>query len=202
MEKLPQVLREAGMVFLMAPRHHASMRHAAGPRMELGTRTIFNLLGPLANPARVTRQMTGAFSPQWLRPMAETLARLGTERAWLVHGQGLDELTLAGESQVVALEDGAIREFTVTPEDAGLARAPASALKGGDPAENATALEALLRGAPGAYRDVVLLNAAASLIVAGKAAEFGEDLDLARTLASEVEQASGAAAAKEAQAVA
>ncbi|MFN9096765.1 MAG: anthranilate phosphoribosyltransferase, partial [Alphaproteobacteria bacterium] len=96
MERLPEVLRDAGMVFLMAPRHHASMRHAAGPRMELGTRTIFNLLGPLANPARVTRQMTGAFSPQWLRPMAETLARLGTERAWLVHGEGLDELTLSG----------------------------------------------------------------------------------------------------------
>ncbi len=179
MERLPEVLREAGMVFLMAPRHHASMRHAAGPRMELGTRTIFNLLGPLANPARVKRQMTGAFSPQWLRPMAETLARLGTERAWLVHGEGLDELTLAGESQVVALEDGAIREFTVTPEDAGLSRAPASALKGGDPAENATALESLLHGAPGAYRDVVLLNAAASLIVAGKAADLKAGVALA-----------------------
>jgi anthranilate phosphoribosyltransferase len=179
MENLPEVLREAGMVFLMAPRHHASMRHAAGPRMELGTRTIFNLLGPLANPARVRRQMTGAFSPQWLRPMAETLARLGTERAWLVHGEGLDELTLAGESQVVALENGAIREFTVTPEDAGLSRAPASALKGGDPAENAVALEALLRGAHGAYRDVVLLNAAASLIVAGKAADLKSGVALA-----------------------
>ena len=146
----------------MAPRHHASMRHAAGPRVELGTRTIFNLLGPLANPARVKRQMTGAFAPEWLRPMAETLARLGTERAWLVHGQGLDELTLAGESQVVSLEaDGSLRDFDVTPEDAGLARAPAEALKGGDPAQNAAALEALLKGAPGPYRDVVLLNAAA-----------------------------------------
>jgi anthranilate phosphoribosyltransferase len=123
--------------------------------------------------------MTGAFSPQWLRPMAETLARLGTERAWLVHGEGLDELTLSGESQVVALENGAIREFTVTPEDAGLARAPASALKGGDPAENAAALEALLRGAHGAYRDVVLLNAAASLIVAGRAADLKAGVALA-----------------------
>jgi anthranilate phosphoribosyltransferase len=170
-ERLPAVLRDAGMVFLMAPRHHASMRHAAGPRVELGTRTIFNLLGPLANPARVRRQMTGAFAPEWLRPMAEALRRLGTERAWLVHGQGLDELTLAGESQVVALDaDGSISDFTVTPEDAGLPRAPASALKGGDPAENAAALEALLKGAPGPYRDVVLLNAAASLIVAGRAA--------------------------------
>jgi anthranilate phosphoribosyltransferase len=179
-ERLPGVLRDAGMVFLMAPRHHASMRHAAGPRVELGTRTIFNLLGPLANPARVRRQMTGAFAPEWLRPMAEALGRLGTERAWLVHGQGLDELTLAGESQVVALEpDGSLRDFTVTPEDAGLARAPASALRGGDPAENAAALEALLRGAPGPYRDVVLLNAAASLIVAGRAADLREGAALA-----------------------
>jgi anthranilate phosphoribosyltransferase len=180
MDRLPEVLAEAGMVFLMAPRHHASMRHAAGPRVELGTRTIFNLLGPLANPARVRRQMTGAFAPEWLRPMAETLQRLGTERAWLVHGQGLDELTLAGESQVVALEqDGSIRDFTVSPEDAGLPRAPAEALKGGDPAANAVALEALLMGAPGAYRDVVLLNAAASLVVAGRAKDLREGAAIA-----------------------
>ena len=180
MERLPAVLADAGMVFLMAPRHHASMRHAAGPRVELGTRTIFNLLGPLANPARVKRQMTGAFAPEWLRPMAETLARLGAERAWLVHGQGLDELTLAGESQVVSLEaDGAIREFTVAPEDAGLARAPTEAVKGGDPAYNAAALEALLNGTPGPYRDVVLLNAAAALIVAGRAADLREGAAIA-----------------------
>ena len=179
-DRLPAVLREAGMVFLMAPRHHASMRHAAGPRVELGTRTIFNLLGPLANPARVKRQMTGAFAPEWLRPMAEALGRLGTERAWLVHGQGLDELTLAGESQVVSLEaDGSLREFTVSPEDAGLPRAPASALRGGDPAENAIALEALLKGEPGAYRDVVLLNAAAALIVADRAGDLREGAAIA-----------------------
>jgi anthranilate phosphoribosyltransferase len=168
LEALPRILAEAGMVFLMAPRHHAALRHAAGPRVELGTRTIFNLLGPLASPARVTRQMTGVFAPEWLRPMAETLARLGTERAWLVHGQGLDELTLAGPSQVVELRDGRIQEFEVAPEQAGLPRAPASALKGGDPAENAAALVALLEGAPGAYRDCVLLNAAAALVVAGR----------------------------------
>jgi len=178
-ERLPELLAEAGMVFLMAPRHHASMRHAAGPRVELGTRTIFNLLGPLANPARVKRQMTGAFAPEWLRPMAETLARLGTERAWVVHGQGLDELTLAGESQVVELDGGAIREFTVTPEDAGVERAPAAALKGGDAAENAAALEALLQGARGPYREVVLLNAAASLLIAGKAPTLREAATLA-----------------------
>ncbi|MBR0650986.1 anthranilate phosphoribosyltransferase [Roseomonas terrae] len=179
-DHLPAVLAEAGMVFLMAPRHHASMRHAAGPRVELGTRTIFNLLGPMANPARVKRQMTGAFAPEWLRPMAETLARLGTERAWLVHGQGLDELTLAGESQVVSLDaDGSIREFTVTPEDAGLPRAPTEAVKGGDPAHNAAALEALLNGAPGPYRDVVLLNAAAALIVAGRAGDLRDGAAIA-----------------------
>ncbi|MDW8400034.1 MAG: anthranilate phosphoribosyltransferase, partial [Acetobacteraceae bacterium] len=178
-ERLPGVLDRAGICFLMAPRHHAALRHAAGPRVELGTRTIFNLLGPLANPARVRRQMTGAFAPHWLRPMAETLARLGTERAWLVHGMGLDELTLEGPSRVVALEDGAIREFEIAPEDAGLPRASAAALKGGDPAENAAALAALLAGEPGAYRDCVLLNAAASLIVAGRAATLREGAAMA-----------------------
>jgi anthranilate phosphoribosyltransferase len=179
LERLPAILAEVGMCFLMAPRHHSALRHAAGPRMELGTRTIFNLLGPLANPARVTRQMTGAFSADWLRPMAETLARLGTERAWLVHGMGLDELTLAGPSQVVELAAGTFRAFEVTPEDAGLARAPAEALKGGEPAENAAALLALLEGAPGAYRDCVLLNAAAALIVAGRAQTLPEGVALA-----------------------
>ena len=179
LDRLPAILAEVGMCFLMAPRHHAALRHAAGPRMELGTRTIFNLLGPLANPAGVRRQMTGAFSADWLRPMAETLARLGTERAWLVHGMGLDELTLAGPSQVVELKDGALTAFEVTPEEAGLARAPVEALKGGDPAENAAALLALLEGAPGAYRDCVLLNAAAALIVAGRAQTLRDGVALA-----------------------
>jgi anthranilate phosphoribosyltransferase len=173
LDRLEAVLRTAGMVFLMAPRHHAALRHAAGPRVELGTRTIFNLLGPLANPARVRRQLTGAYDAAWLRPMAETLARLGTEAAWLVHGQGLDEIALSGETQVVALQGGAIREFTIAPEDAGLRRAPPEAIRGGEPAENAIALTALLEGAPGPYRDIVLLNAAAALVVAGR------DTDLA-----------------------
>jgi anthranilate phosphoribosyltransferase len=179
LDRLPAILAEVGMCFLMAPRHHAALRHAAGPRMELGTRTIFNLLGPLANPAGVKRQMTGAFGADWLRPMAETLARLGTERAWLVHGMGLDELTLAGPSQVVELKDGALTTFEVTPEEAGLPRAPVEALKGGDPAENAAALLALLEGAPGAYRDCVLLNAAAALIVAGRAQTLRDGVALA-----------------------
>ena len=167
--RLPDVLAAAGCVFLFAPRHHAALRHAAGPRVELGTRTIFNLLGPLANPAGVRRQLTGVNDPAWLRPMAETLHALGTESAWLVHGQGLDELTLAGTSQVVALHDGSYREFSVAPEDAGLERAPIEAIRGSDAATNAGALHALLHGETGAYRDTVLLNAAAGLIVAGAA---------------------------------
>ncbi len=172
LDRLPSIIAHAGMCFLMAPRHHAALRHAAGPRVELGTRTIFNLLGPLANPARVKRQLTGAFSTQWLRPMAETLGRLGTEKAWVVHGQGLDEIALSGPTAVVELDHGSFRSFTITPEDAGLERAPPEAIKGGEPAENAAALEALLAGAPGAYRNIVLLNAAAALVVAGAAPDL------------------------------
>jgi len=166
-ERLAAILRAANCVFLFAPRHHAAMRHAGPVRAELGTRTIFNLLGPLSNPAGVKRQLIGVFSPDFARPMAESLARLGSEKVWVVHGQGLDELTLAGENQVVALEDGSVRAFTLTPEDAGLPRAPIAAIKGGDATVNAAAVEALLGGAAGPYRDTVLLNAAASLIVAG-----------------------------------
>ena len=168
-ERLETILREAGAVFLFAPRHHPSMRHASGPRVELGTRTIFNILGPLSNPARVKRQLTGVFSPAWTRPMAETLAALGHEAAWLVHGMGLDELTVAGENQVASLRDGKIETFVVTPEDAGLTRAPIAAIAGGDPIFNAEALLALLHGTKNAYRDTVILNTAAALIVSGRA---------------------------------
>lgn len=174
LDRLPGIMIAANCAFLFAPRHHAALRHAAGPRVELGTRTIFNLIGPLANPARVTRQLTGVFSPVWARPMAETLYNLGTTDAWIVHGQGLDELTVAGPNQVVALHDGSIREFVVTPEDAGLTRSPVSAIAGGDAAVNAAALEALLSGATGAYRDTVLLNAAAGLVVAGQVTALPE----------------------------
>jgi anthranilate phosphoribosyltransferase len=177
--RLPAILRACGCVFMFAPRHHAALRHAAGPRVELGTRTIFNLLGPLANPAKVRRQLTGVFDPAWLRPMAQTLANCGTERAWLVHGQGLDELTVAGENQVVELAEGRLRSFTVLPEDAGLARAPVAAIRGGDAAANAAALDALLRGAGGPYRDTVLLNAAAGLLVAGTASGLREGVSRA-----------------------
>ena len=169
LDRLPGILRAARCAFLFAPRHHAALRHAAGPRVELGTRTIFNLLGPLANPARVKRQLTGVFDPKWARPMAETLGALGSTHCWLVHGEGLDELTVAGANSVVELRDGAVRSFTITPEDAGLPRAPITAIRGGEAAVNAAALGAVLRGAAGPYRDTVLLNAGAAMIVAGRA---------------------------------
>ena len=169
LERLPSVLRSAGCVFLFAPNHHEALRHAAAARMELGTRTIFNLMGPMANPARVTRQLIGVFDPAWAGPMAETLAALGTTHAWLVHGQGLDELTLAGPNDVVMLENGRIAERMVLPEEAGLPQAPVEAIRGGAPVENARALLALLGGARSAYRDTAVLNAAAGLVVAGRA---------------------------------
>ncbi len=189
LERLSTVLDEANCVFLFAPRHHPSMRHAAGPRVELGTRTIFNLLGPLANPARVRRQLTGVFSPDWTRPMAETLAALGHQSAWIVHGMGLDELTTAGPNHVTALRDGVISSFTVDAAQAGLTQAPVEAIRGGEAPFNAAALRALLEGRDGpeqrAYRDTVLLNAAAALIVADRAGDLREGVTLAqRALAS------------------
>jgi anthranilate phosphoribosyltransferase len=179
MAALPAILAEAGCVFLFAPRHHPSMRHAAGPRVELGTRTIFNLLGPLANPARVRRQLTGVFSPAWTRPMAETLLALGHQSAWIVHGMGLDELTVAGRNHVTALVGQEINSFTVDPEDAGLPCSPIEAIRGGDAGSNAAALQSLLQGAAGAYCDTVLLNAAAALIVAGIVGDLREGVSMA-----------------------
>jgi anthranilate phosphoribosyltransferase len=172
-------LWRTGLTFLFAPRHHPALRHAATVRAELGFRTIFNLLGPLANPARVRRQLTGVYDPAWTAPMAATLGALGAERAWVVHGQGLDELTLAGETQVSEWRDGTLRHFTVSPEQAGLPRAPVDAICGGDAAQNARALRALLQGTRGAYRDTVLLNAAAALIIAGRAGDLAEGAQLA-----------------------
>ena len=172
LDRLASVLAAAGCAFLFAPRHHPSMRHAAGPRVELGTRTIFNLLGPLANPARVRRQLTGVFAADWARPMAETLGRLGSEAAWLVHGDGLDELSLSGPNHVAALEGGVVREFTLTGAEAGLPAWPRESIRGGEAAQNAAALRALLEGASGAYRDTVLFNAAAALRLAGRAADL------------------------------
>ena len=179
LDRLPSILTAAGCAFMFAPRHHAALRHAAGPRVELGTRTIFNLLGPLANPASVTRQLTGVFDPSWNRAMAEALQRLGSIDAWIVHGQGLDELSVAGPNQVAALTNGDIREFVVHPEDAGLPVSPIETIQGGDAAHNAAALQAVLEGAQGGYRDTVLLNAAGALIVAGRAENLRNGINIA-----------------------
>jgi len=163
-------IEEAGIGFMFAATHHQAMKHVAPVRAELGIRTVFNLLGPLSNPAGVKRQLIGVYDRRWLLPFAEVLKRLGSEVAWIVHGSdGLDELTTTGPSYVVELKAGHITQFEVTPEDAGLAEASPAELVGGTPAENAEALRALLAGARTAYRDIVLLNAAAGLIVAGKA---------------------------------
>ncbi|MDE2458571.1 MAG: anthranilate phosphoribosyltransferase [Rhodospirillales bacterium] len=178
-ERLAAILREAGCVFMFAPRHHPALRHAAPVRVELGTRTIFNLTGPMANPAGVKRQLMGVYDPAWARPVAETLRHLGTQAAWVVHGGGMDELVLDGENQVVALAGGEIKSFTVCAADAGLTAAPAAALQGGDAPYNAAALLALLRGTAGAYRDTVLLNAAAALVVAGRAEALPQGAALA-----------------------
>lgn len=180
-EVVERCLSEAGIGFMMAPMHHPAIRHVMPVRAELGTRTIFNILGPLTNPAGVKRQLTGAFSDALIRPMAETLLTLGSEKAWLVHGSdGTDEITICGPTSVSAVEDGAVRDFTVHPEDAGLAPHPFEAILGGTPADNAIAFRALLEGAPGAYRDAVLLNAAAALVVADKAGTLRDGVALAR----------------------
>jgi anthranilate phosphoribosyltransferase len=167
-------LDEAGIAFLFAPAYHGAMRHVGPVRAEIGFRTVFNLLGPLSNPAGAKRQVMGVYDPRLLEPLAEVLGRLGATRAWTVHGQGLDELTTTGETEVAEWKDGTVRRFTVTPEDAGLPRASLDALRGGDAEENAAALRALLDGTKGAYRDIVLLNAAAALVVADRAADLAE----------------------------
>ncbi len=179
-EGVERCIREAGIGFMMAPSHHAAMRHVGPTRVELGTRTIFNLLGPLSNPAGVKRQVVGVFSTSWLEPMAEVLRNLGSERVWIACGSdGLDEITTTGPTRVVELKGGAIRAFDVTPEEAGLKRAEPAALKGGDPAENAAALSQALDGAAGPYRDIALLNAAAGLIVAGRAGSLKDGVEQA-----------------------
>ena len=170
MERVQGALSATGITFLMAQRHHSAMRHVAPVRADLGTRTIFNLLGPLCNPAGVRRQLLGVFSDSWIEPIAQVLGRLGSTHAWVVHGSGLDEITTTGPTSVAELSAGKVRLFEVTPEQAGLKRAAAADLKGGDATANAAALRATLSGAGGAYRDIVLLNAAAALIVAGKVA--------------------------------
>ncbi len=181
-DQAERVLNGAGICFMMAPMHHPAMAHVGPVRADLGSRTIFNILGPLTNPAGVKRQLTGAYSRELIRPMAETLSALGSEKAWLVHGaDGTDELSVAGISWVVKLsEDGRLEETEIHPEDFGLPVHPFEDLLGGSPLENAKALSALVEGAPSAYRDAVLLNAAAGLIVAGKTDETTEAVDMAR----------------------
>ena len=172
-------MAEAHIGFLMAPKYHSAMRHVGPTRVELGFRTIFNLLGPISNPAGAKRQLVGVFAPAWVRPVAEVLGKLGSERAWVVHGDGLDELTTTGTSFVAELNNGKVETFEVTPEMAGLPRAKLTELKGGEPAENAAKLRAMLGGEAGPLRDIVLLNAAAALIVAGKAKNLHAGVDLA-----------------------
>ena len=173
-------IRDAGIGFMFAPAHHPAMKNVGPTRVELGTRTIFNLLGPLSNPARVKRQMVGTFSKQWVEPMAQVLKNLGSESIWVVHGSdGLDEITTAGLTTVAALENGMIRTFEVGPEDAGLSRAKPEALRGGDAEHNARALLDVLKGMPSPFRDIAILNAAAALIVAGKANDLKQGAMLA-----------------------
>jgi anthranilate phosphoribosyltransferase len=179
-EAIARAVDEAGVGFLWAPMHHPAMKAWAGARAELGIRTLFNLLGPICNPARVRHHVVGVFAPEWVLPIAEALRSLGSERAWVVHGHdGLDELSTTGSTMVAALADGKISTFEVTPEEAGLARASLAELKGGDGAHNAKALRELLAGAPGPYRDIVLLNTAAALIVAGRAGSLKDGVALA-----------------------
>ena len=172
-------LWEIGIGFLMAPRHHSATRHVAPTRVELGTRTIFNLLGPLSSPALARRQLVGVFAPQWVKPMAEVLGRLGGERAWVVHGEGLDELTTTGVTRVASLDHGKVETFEITPAEAGLPAARLDDLRGGEPALNARMMHDLLAGSGGPLRDVVLLNSAAALLVAGRAVNLYEGVELA-----------------------
>ena len=179
-EQAERCLTEANLCFMAAPAHHPAMRLVAAARAELGVRTVFNLLGPLSNPAGVTRLVVGVFAPDWLEPLARVLGELGAERAWVVHGaDGLDELSTTGPSEVVEWHGGRLRRFVVEPERAGVARCTLDALRGGDPARNAAALRAVLSGSRDSYRDIACLNAAAALVVAERAADLREGVALA-----------------------
>jgi len=191
-EQVGRCVKEAGIGFMFAPAHHPAMKNVGPTRVELATRTIFNLLGPLSNPAGVKRQMVGVFSRQWVEPLAQVLKNLGSEAAWVVHGSdGLDEITLTGPTFVAALENGAIRTFEIAPDEADLPRCGHEGLKGGDAEANATALMSVLEGMPSPYRDVALLNAAAALLVAGRAKTLREGVAIGRDSLD-----SGAAAAR------
>jgi anthranilate phosphoribosyltransferase len=174
-------IREAGIGFMFAPAHHPAMKHVGPTRVELGTRTIFNLLGPLSNPAGVKRQMVGVFSRQWVEPLAHVLRNLGSDRAYVVHGSdGLDEITTSGPTAVAALENGTVKSFEIAPENVGMARVKPEALRGGDAETNAAALKGVLEGRKGPYRDVAVLNAAAALVVAAKAKTLADGVKIAQ----------------------
>ncbi|WP_312813474.1 anthranilate phosphoribosyltransferase [Brevundimonas sp.] len=175
-------LNDAGIAFLFAPTYHGAMRHVGPVRAELGFRTVFNLLGPLCNPAGANRQVMGVYDPALLEPLAEVLGRLGAKRAWTVNGQGLDELTTTGPTDVAEWKDGTVTRFTITPEDAGLPRATLADIQGGDAEVNAAALRALLNGEKGPYRDIVLMNAAAALVVSDKAETLKQGAEIAATV--------------------
>ncbi|WP_276118354.1 anthranilate phosphoribosyltransferase [Pararhizobium qamdonense] len=179
-DTIARCISEAGLGFMFAQQHHSAMRHVGPTRVELGTRTIFNLLGPLSNPAGVTQQLVGVFAPQWVVPVAEVLRDLGSKSVWVVHGEGLDEITTTGVTQVAALENSNIRTFELTPSDFGLETVLLADLKGGDGAHNAVALKGVLQGDATPYRDISLANAAASLVIAGRAADLREGMVLAR----------------------
>ncbi|PZM10749.1 anthranilate phosphoribosyltransferase [Rhizobium tubonense] len=176
---ISRCIREAGIGFMFAQLHHSAMRHVGPSRVELGTRTIFNLLGPLSNPAGARRQLLGVFAPQWVVPLAEVLRDLDAESVWVVHGDGLDEITTTGTTSVAALEKGKIRTFELTPTDFGVPHAVLADLKGGDGVVNAAALRDVLSGVRNAYRDISLVNAAASLVIAGKAETINDGMRLA-----------------------
>jgi len=178
-EAISRCIHEAGIGFMFAPAHHPAMKHVGPVRAELGTRTIFNLLGPLSNPAGVKRQMVGVFAPEWIGPVAETLRSLGTETAWVVHGDGFDEITATGETHVSTLAAGKVDSLAFVPEDFRLQRHQREALRGGDAEFNAAALRAVLAGDAGAYRDTVLMNAGAGLVVAGRAANLAAGIEQA-----------------------
>ena len=172
---------KAGLGFMFAPAHHSAMKHVGPARVELGTRTIFNLLGPLSNPASVKRQMVGVFDEKWLEPLAHTLLRLGSVKAWIVHGSdGLDEITTTGPSQCAILDNGTVSRLVIEPEELGLELAKPEELVGGDAAYNAEALKRVLDGEQSAHRDIVLLNSAATAVVAGRAETLSDGLDMAR----------------------
>jgi anthranilate phosphoribosyltransferase len=178
-DQITDCINEAGVGFMFAPAHHPAMRHVGPTRVELGTRTIFNLLGPMCNPAGVKRQLLGVFSPIWLLPVAKALGEIGAERVWVVHGGGYDEITVTGPTHVAELADGRVQTFDISPADAGLQTRQEAEIAGGDAEFNAEAMRRLLAGEPSAYRDMVLMNTAAALVIAEHAATIADGVGAA-----------------------